>query len=150
MNNHQRIGAISNSHVGSSFEQVAERYFLNNHFQISAKHSVTLGFQSTKVHYFDFGGKDSNGHDVIIECKSHKWTSGDNVPSAKLTVWNEAMLYFSLAPRDSRKILFVLKDYSIKRRETIAEYYKRVHGHLIPQQVEILELDPISNAVRLI
>ncbi len=70
---------------------------------------------------------------MIIECKSHKWTSGNNVPSAKMTVWNEAMLYFSLAPESTRKILFVLRDYS-KRNETLAEYYKRLNEHLIPQR----------------
>jgi len=120
MTNFQRIGALSKAHAGSSFEQLAEKYFLSNNFKINAKYPLTLGFQNQKVHIFDFGGKDDKGNDVIIECKSHKWTSGDNVPSAKMTVWNEAMLYFSLAPESTRKILFVLKDDSIKRNQTLA------------------------------
>ncbi|WP_222128610.1 hypothetical protein [Paenibacillus xylanexedens] len=150
MTNFQRIGVLSNSHAGSSFEQLAEKYFLSKNFNINAKYSFALGFQTKKVHVFDFGGKDDKGNDVIIECKSHKWTSGNNVPSAKMTVWNEAMLYFSLVPERTRKILFVLRDYSIKRNETLAEYYKRLNGHLIPHQVEILECDLINNKVKLI
>lgn len=43
-----------------------------------------------KKHSFDLGCKDKK----IVECKSHKWTSGGNIPSAKLNVWNEAMYYF--------------------------------------------------------
>ncbi|WP_251405975.1 hypothetical protein [Metabacillus litoralis] len=66
-----------------------------------------------------------------MECKSHKWTSGGNVPSAKLTVWNEAMYYILLAPEDYRKF-FILKDYSEKGGETLGEYYIRAYGHLIP------------------
>jgi len=71
---------------------------------------------------------------IIIECKSHRWTSRDNVPSAKLTVWNEAMYYFHLAPAEYRKIFFILRDYSNKRHETLGEYYIRTYGHLIPNR----------------
>nr|WP_154958895.1 hypothetical protein [Paenibacillus xylanexedens] len=150
MTNFQRVGALSNAHVGSSFEELAEQYFISSDFNVTAKYPFALGFQTKKVHKFDFGGKDDKGNDVLIECKSHKWTLGNNVPSAKLTVWNEVMLYFSLAPENTRKILFVLKDYSVKRNETLAEYYKRTYGHLIPQYVEILECDVINNTIKLI
>lgn len=64
--------------------------------------------------------KDNNK--IVIECKSHTWTSGDNVPSAKLTVWNEAMYYFSLTPSEFRKVLVVKRDYSVKRNETETEF----------------------------
>ncbi|MDD3424468.1 MAG: hypothetical protein PHX32_08025, partial [Sphaerochaeta sp.] len=59
----------------------------------------------------------------------------------KMTVWNEAMYYFLLAPIEYRKILFVLKDYSPKRKETLAEYFVRTNKHLIPKGVEIIEYD---------
>ncbi len=45
------------------------------------------------------------------------------------------------APKGYRKILFVLKDYSVRRRETLAEYYIRTKSHLIPTDVEIWEFD---------
>lgn len=72
------------------------------------------------------------------------------MPSAKLTVWNEAMYYFSVTPSDYRKILFVLRDYSESRKQTLAEYYIRNYEHLIPSSVEIWEYDPnLSTANRI-
>jgi hypothetical protein len=57
----------------------------------------------------------------------------------KMTVWNEAMYYVHLAPAMHRKILFVLKH---SRRElTLASYYLRTHGHMVPEGVEIWEFD---------
>lgn len=46
-----------------------------------------------------------------------------------------------MAPENYRKILFVLRDYSEKKGETLAEYYIRTHDHLIPDDVEIWEYD---------
>jgi len=95
-----------------------------------------------KNHSFDLGNKEQR---IIIEYKSHKWTKGDNVPSAKLTVWNEAMYYFLSSPQGYRKIFFILKDFSNKRKETLAEYYLRTYSHLIPDGVEFWEYDPEKN-----
>ena len=78
---------------------------------------------------------------MLVECKSHTWTAGGNVPSAKMTVWNEAMYFFHLAPKRYKKALFVLRDFDAKRRESLAEYYVRNYGHLIPNDVKILEYD---------
>ena len=54
------------------------------------------------------------------------------------------MYYFHLAPSRFRKVLFVLRDLSEKRDETLAAYYVRSYGHLIPKDVEILEYDEES------
>ena len=61
------------------------------------------------------------------------------MPSAKMTVWNEAMYYFYLAPIHFRKIMFVLKHH--RREESLATYYLRIHGHMIPNGVEFWEYD---------
>lgn len=58
------------------------------------------------------------------------------------------MYYFSLAPAKYRKVLFVLWDYSDKKGETLAQYYVRNHGHLIPDVVEVMEYDGSSGTVR--
>lgn len=63
------------------------------------------------------------------------------MPSAKITVWTEAMYFFYLAPREYRKVMFVLRDFNEKRGETLAEYYVRNFSHLIPDDVEVLEYD---------
>ena len=103
-----------------------------------------LGLVILKKHKFDLGS-DS----VLVECKSHKWTSGNNVPSAKLTVWNEAMFYFACSPDSFRKIFFVLKDTRQKDNETLAQYYIRMYSHLIPNKVEIWEYDEINGVVEI-
>ena len=51
------------------------------------------------------------------------------------------MYFFHIAPPEYRKIMFVLRDYSDKRRETLAQYYIRNFSHLIPDDVEIWEFD---------
>ena len=101
-------------------------------------HSVQIGVSDKKDRKFDLG---SDEPPILVECKSHRWTTGGNVPSAKMTVWNEAMYYFHLAPKRYKKVLFVLRDFSSRRSESLAEYYVRNHSHLIPDDVKILEYD---------
>ena len=135
----QRVDAQSNAHAGRQFEQLVKAMFIKNGFELSESISVMLGFGvKQKSHKFDLGSIDQS---ILIECKSHRWTTGDNTPSAKLTVWNEAMLYFFLSPESSRKLFCVLKDYSEKRQMSLADYYCKTHGHLIPSDVEIWEID---------
>ena len=133
--NFQRVGSISNAHAGSEFEQLAARKLAEAGLVVTQNLGVAVGTgRVKKVHRFDLG---SDNPPVIVECKSHTWTSGGNMPSAKITVWNEAMYYFSLAPSDYRKIFFVLKN--VRRQESLAEYYVRLYRHLIPNDVEVWE-----------
>ena len=138
VNNFQRLGAISNAAVGSDFEAAAQKWFFNKGVRLQRNYGVEIGFSKKKERKFDLGSSEPP---VLVECKSHKWTGGGNVPSAKITVWNESMYYFKLAPPGFRKVLFVLWDFSEKRGESLAEYYVRNHSHLIPDDVEILEYD---------
>lgn len=140
---HQRIGSVSNAHVGREFESLAKAFFQSQglHLRPNVKIPVGIG-ENKKLHAFDLGCMEQK---ILVECKSHKWTApNDNVPSAKLTVWNEAMYYFFATPNVYRKILFVLKDFSVKRQETLAAYYLRTYKHLIPEAVEIWEFDAES------
>ena len=135
--NFQRIGFSNNTQVGSDFERIAARKLAEAGVAITPNLSVPVGVgRLKKPHRFDLGSSDPP---VIVECKSHTWTSGGNMPSAKLTVWNEAMYYFSLAPSSYRKIFIVLKDVCDHRRESLAEYYVRLKQHLIPSDVEVWE-----------
>lgn len=151
MNNpHQRIGAKSNAHVGRDFELAAQNFFSAQGLSLELNIKVPVGIGYLKKdHAFDLGCIDKR---ILVECKSHKWTTpNDNVPSAKLTVWNEAMYYFLASPAGYRKIMFVLRDYSEKRKETLAEYYIRTYKHLIPEGVELWELDELEmSAVQLV
>lgn len=139
----QRAGSISNVHVGREFEEAGRVFFENEGISLTRNISVSIGVSTTKgIHIFDLGSEEPP---ALVECKSHTWTRGKNIPSAKITVWNEAMYYFYLAPSRYRKILFVLRDYSDKRQETLGAYYIRTKIHLIPDGVEFWEYDPSMN-----
>lgn len=151
MSNFQREHAISNAHVGRDFEEVALNYFEKSNIILYKRAILSIGAnQKRKNRVFDLGSTLLNGDKIIVECKSHKWTSSGNVPSGKLTVWNEAMYYFYLAPEEYRKIFFILKDYNDKRGETLGEYYLRTYGHLISVDVEIMEYDDKDCKVRIL
>ena len=105
MNNFQRDGSTSNSHVGRAFEARARKVLAEHGVRLESGHKVPCGLGTVrKNHAFDLG---SGSPKVIVECKSHTWTSGGNVPSAKMKNWAEAMFYFHMAPPDYRKIFFV-------------------------------------------
>lgn len=141
---HQRVGSISNAHVGAAFEKVALEFFAKKKIALSRAFSIEIGHGRKKAHSFDFG---SSNPQVIIECKSHRWTEGAKVPSAKMTVWNEAMYYFHLAPASYRKILFVLHDKRRNTGETLLSYYQRTYFHLIPDGVEFFEFDEATGDI---
>lgn len=146
--NFQREGAISNAHVGRDFEIAAMELLNSEGLTLHQNFKVPVGVgEKKKPHAFDLG---SDNPRTIVECKSHKWTKGINVPSAKLTVWNEAMYYFAIAPSDYRKIFFVLRDKRKSNGETLAEYYIRTYSHLIPSGVEIWEFDADTARARIL
>jgi hypothetical protein len=135
----QRVGSESNSQVGRDFELCAQRFFLRQGLELFPKYCVEVGVGAAKkLHAFDLGSLEQK---VIVECKSHRWTAGHNVPSAKITVWNEAMYYFHIAPHEYRKIMFVLKSLRRGDGESLVHYYLRTYDHLIPEGVEFWEYD---------
>lgn len=140
--NFQRTGSVSNAHVGRDFEDVACKILNENGAAVEKDYPIKVGIDGKfKVHKFDLGADDPA---ILVECKSHRWTKGSNVPSAKITVWNEAMYYFHCAPLHYRKIFFVLKDKRTSNGEALSAYYIRTYGHLIPLGVEIWEYDENS------
>ncbi|AYC30085.1 hypothetical protein [Paenisporosarcina cavernae] len=148
-NNFQRVNSLSNAHVGRDFEEVAKKYFRQEGIELVKDVALEVGIsENKKLHRFDLGTLPDASQKVIVECKSHRWTSSGNTPSSKLTVWNEAMYYFYLAPPGYQKIFFILKDLSVKRNETLADYYVRTYSHMIPKDVEFLEYDDINQTVR--
>lgn len=136
---HQRVGVTSNAHVGADFEKKALSFFQKQGINLSRHFSLELGFYvNKKLHRFDLG---STNPKIIVECKSHTWTKGGIVPSAKMATWNEAMLFFYLAPEDFRKVFFTLHDRRNNHGETLVSYYKRTYYHIIPKDVEFIEFD---------
>ncbi|MDX8400335.1 MAG: hypothetical protein R8K20_08825 [Gallionellaceae bacterium] len=135
----------SNAAIGRKLECCAQRFFLSNeNLDLKLNYKIALGIKGrkSKQHAFDLGCNDKNK--VLVECKSHCWTAGNHVPSAKLTSWNEAMYYFHLVPSDYRKIMFVRRDCN-KEGKSLASYYLDKFNHLVPSDVEFWEYDEIEN-----
>ena len=148
MVNFQREGVLSNSKVGFSFENLALQVLSSRGLTLQRSFSLEIGVSAVKKrHSFDFGSKENK---LVVECKSHKWTTGRNIPSAKLTTWDQAMYYFSLVPKEYRKIFFILKDTCDNRRESLASYYMRTHRHLIPSGVEFWEHSESANSTEIL
>lgn len=143
----QRKGVSSNTQVGKEFEFKIQKFFTQQGIKLEPNFSISIGITQKKAHRFDFGNSRLN---ILVECKSHTWTEGKNVPSAKMTTWDQAMFYFYIAPREFRKVFFVLKDYSQERDETLAHYYIRTNYHLIPEGVEIWEFDETNNTAEIL
>lgn len=135
---HQRKNAASNTQVGIDFEALAYDYFKQKFPSLEKPFLISIGHNQKKVHKFDMGCAEQK---VIIECKSHTWTEGGNMPSAKLTTWDQALLYFFLAPPGYRKIFVVKHDPHPKTGESLCAYYLRTHSHVIPDEVEFWEVD---------
>jgi hypothetical protein len=59
------------------------------------------------------------------------------------------MYYFLAAPAEYKKVMFVLRDVSESRSETLLQYYLKTYSHLIPPGVEFWEYDEnMGTAVR--
>ena len=139
MNNFQREGSTSNSHVGRAFEERARKILAEHGLRLESGHKVSCGLGSVrKNHAFDLS---SGNPKVIVECKSHIWTSSGNVPSAKMKNWTEAMFYFHMAPPDYRKLFIVERSVRPGRPESLLTYFLRTQAHMIPPDVEFCELD---------
>lgn len=143
---YQRIGSVSNAHVGADFEKVALQFFRAQGIELQRNFSIRIGVagKEPKKHYFDLGSDDPK---IIIECKSHKWTAGAKIPSAKMAAWNEAMYYFHLTSNEYKKVFFTLHDKRTTTGETLVGYYKRIYTHLIPKDVEFLEFNESTGEI---
>lgn len=136
---HQRVGSVSNAHVGREFEEAAHRFWRRQGVHLKKEFPLNVGVsRKKKRRNFDLG---SEGEKIVVECKSHRWTESDGEPVAKLVTWNESMYYFLICPKGYRRIFFVAKDYSRKRGCTLAEFYVKKYAHMIPKGVEIWEYD---------
>ena len=139
MSNFQREGSISNSHVGRAFEERVRKILTEHGLRLESGHKVPCGLSLVrKNHAFDLG---SGNPKVIVECKSHTWTSSGNVPSAKMKNWAEAMFYFHMSPPNYRKIFVVERSVRPGRPESLLTYFLRTQAHMIPPDVEFRELD---------
>jgi hypothetical protein len=100
-NNFQRIGSVSNTHVGREFEEAARLFFATTGVSLQPGFAAPVGFKVKRSHKFDLGSEDPP---ILVECKSYTWTTGGNSPSAKIRGLNEVMLLFAVAPEHYREL----------------------------------------------
>lgn|GEM_PF-953448 len=140
------MGNEQNPIKGAEFERKCLAFFAEAGIELQRPFLVPVGVNEYKKgHKFDLGSEECK---VIVECKCHTWTSGNNAPSAKMSTWNEAMYYFYICPPGYRKIFCVLK--SEKDGQTLSEYYIRRHREFIPGDVEIWEYDIIFGKAKVV
>lgn len=131
-----------NYRKGKEFQELiltAVETFFGRKFE--PEKDVPIG-QPTKLHKFDMVSVDKK---VIVETKNHSWTESGRVPSAKLSVLNEVLLFLQNASAEI-KVLILRRDYHVKRGESLAEYYVRKNRHLL-RDVIVLEYDITSNTL---
>ena len=97
---------------------------------------IPIGHPKTE-HAFDLANENKS---IVIECKNYTWTKAGNVPRAKISTINEAVLYFSFLDANVRKIVCLKKSVHPKRQETLAEYYVGTYGHLL-RDIMVYEID---------
>lgn len=142
LNNFQRTGAVSNSHVGRDFERRSWEALRSLGIEAEFDFRVPVGLSGhKKAHRFDLG---SHSPKLVVECKSQTWTSGGNVPSAKMKNWAEAMFYFHMTPPEYRKIFIVEQSIRPRTGQSLLAYFLRTQAHLVPDGVEFWELAPAN------
>jgi len=77
----QRVGSVSNTHVGTDFELVAMQFFARQGIALLPGFGLGVGLGTKKEHCFDLGSCDPK---MIVECKSHTWTSRASGPSKRV------------------------------------------------------------------
>ena len=144
-------GIVQNSNsenpkIGREFQEKVKRWLeANERLRFELERPILIGCPA-KLHKFDIADKSES---MVIECKSYTYTSTGNIPSAKLTTLNEAIFYFSFLPTETKKILIMAYAIHPKRKETLAEYYIRIYGHLLGN-VKVWEFNPDNNEMRMI
>ena len=127
----------SNKKKGDDFRDLAMP-ILEKELNTILKPEVKISIGEPKIeHAFDLANENKS---IVIECKNYSWTKAGNVPSAKVSTINEAVLYFSFLDANVRKILCLKKSVHPKRQETLAEYYVRTYGHLL-RDITVYEID---------
>ena len=117
-----------NPHVGRRFQE-SVKLILEKKFCTSFEPEAVVAIgKPAKNHKFDLA---NDGRSIVAECKCYTWTDSGNVPSAKLMGLDEAVFYFSFLPAGTKKILCMKRATFRGKAETLAEYYARVHGHLL-------------------
>ncbi len=150
------VGGLSNKARGTAFEEAAARV-LSVRFGVEWHRLATptqpLGHEirvlgRPRQHRFDLVSTDFR---YIGECKSHTWRKDGEVPNGKVQEIDGAVALLSNLPTDiartAVRFVAIRKATHPKRKETLAEYYYRLHRPL-PHDILIIEIDMPSDQYR--
>ena len=118
---------LSNVAWGSLFEVEVAAALTNMGWRLVPSVGIGIG-SPPKPHRFDLADQTAR---VAVECKAFTWTSGGNMPSAKITTAREAVLFLQWLPVDWTKILAMSQSVRPRYRESLAEYFVRLNDHLL-------------------
>jgi hypothetical protein len=146
--NFQRVGSKSNTQVGKDFEKLARKTLSAHGIETVPDVRAEVGITSPKKQaVYDLGKADGS---LLVEVKSYTWTSGNNVPVAKINGLFKVVSEFATLGPEVRKILFAKRDPRPTNGETLIEYFIRTHGYMIAPDIEFWELDEETGEVTII
>ena len=134
----------SNKKKGDGFRDLAMP-ILEKELNTILKPEVEISIGDQQIeHAFDLANENKS---IVIECKNYTWTKAGNVPRAKISTINEAVLYFSFLDANVRKILCLKKSVRIKKQGSLADYYVRTYGHLL-RDITVYEIDENTQEIK--
>ncbi len=126
-----------NLEVGKAFERLVKEWAeLYYDCEFDSEKPVRIG-DPPKPHKFDLVSIDEN---IVIECKCYTWTEGGNVPSAKLAMLDEAILYLRSISFPAKKIIAMRFSWDEKKKKSLATYFCEKKGHLLGD-ISVYEFD---------
>jgi hypothetical protein len=122
---------VSNAEKGRLFQHRcgdALQRFLNR----PVNSDVSIEISKARRHTFDLATPEL---DVVAECKAFAWTSGGNVPSAKIAHLREAVSQLRSLEGKVRLYLLLKRDVRPRTRESLAEYFVRLNRDLLGEVI---------------
>lgn len=132
-----------NTKKGRDFEEKARSVLEEKYGARFQMRAINIGMPP-KAHKFDLVSEDGN---IVVECKNFSWTETGKVPSAKTAFLNQAVLFLSFLPSNTKKIIVLRKDNYSKRAESLAEYYVRTNFFLL-NNIAVMELNVNNMTVK--
>jgi hypothetical protein len=138
--------ALSNPERGRAFRNAA-RPILERELGVRLAQEVPLPVgRPPKDHKFDLVAEDTSW---ILECKNLAWRENGGVPQAKITSISEAAsILMQCTNQACRRALVLSRATRPKQRESLAEYYVRLHAHNLAAAVGVAEVDTTSGSLR--
>lgn len=133
---------ISNVEKGKIFQNYCQK-ILKAEFGRDIESEVRFTLTDGRSHKFDLATSDRA---IVAECKAYTWTSGGNIPSAKITHLKESVDYLNNLPPSIKALLLIKRDPHPVRRETIGSYFVRLNKEIL-KNVNVIEVSETKNEI---